>query len=122
MKKIILCAFFALYATFTFANDVTIVTTGTAESKESALNEALFNALAQQFGASMKNSTTVQHNGVSSEELIISPILWGNIEKVKSYKIISITKTKDKYGAPQMTAKIEVVFDMDKIDKHDENR
>ena len=112
MKKIILCAFFVLFATFVTAKEVTIVATGTAPTKEFALNEALLNALGQQFG------TYINH---SPDLFITSPNLWGNIEKVKSYKIISITKTKDKYGAPQMTAKIEVVFDMDKIDKHDEN-
>ena len=113
MKKIILCAFFALCATFTIAKEVTIVAIGVAAEKEFALNKALCNAFEQQFG------TYIEFDG---ETHITLSHLWGNIEKVKSYRIISIKETKDKYGAPQMTAKVEVVFDMDKIEEHDENR
>lgn len=113
MRKIILSAIFALCATFAIANDVTVVVADNAATKEAALNKALFNALEQQFGTYIEGNNDV---------LTAMSNLWGNIEKIKSYKIISITKTKDKYGAPQFTAKIEVIFDMDRNDEHGENQ
>ena len=115
MKKIVLFAFFALCATLAIAKDVTIVATGTAMTKEYALNKALCNAFEQQFGKQVESNS-------NSEAIVVLSILWGNIEKVKSYKIISIKETKDKYGAPQMTAKIEVTFDMDKIEEHNKKQ
>lgn len=113
MRKIILFTIFVLCTMFASAKDVTVVATGTSSDIDFALNIALCNAFDKQFGKYIEGG---------SKGTITKQNLWGNIEKVKSYKIISITESKDKYGAPQVTAKIEVIFDMDKTVNHNEKQ
>lgn len=122
MKRILLFTLLIICTLIAIAENVTLVTTGTAKSKEGAINDALYKAFQQQFGLVVEMGSYIDGNGNFVEDNNNWLKLWGNIEKVKSYKVISITSTKDKSGFPRMMAKVEVVFDMDKIEEHDENR
>lgn len=83
---LIICAVLFSVASFAQENTVTLKTTGSAETKEKAVQYALRSAIEQAFGAFISSNTEILNDELVADE--ITSVASGNIEK---YDILSET-------------------------------
>ncbi|MCQ2605687.1 MAG: hypothetical protein MJ204_03985 [Bacteroidales bacterium] len=88
LKKIIFI-FFLLQETFCFAQqEVTVVVQGEGETKRTAIDVALRNAIEQSFGVFVSANTTILNDELVKDE--IASISSGNIKEYKELKSITL--------------------------------
>ena len=105
MKKalaLIICSLLVSIAGFAQENTVTLKTTGSAETKEKAVQYALRSAIEQAFGAFISSNTEILNDELVADE--ITSVASGNIEK---YDILSET-VNEKGSSWFVTASVTV--------------
>jgi hypothetical protein len=93
MKKLFLLFLFITQITFGQSNIVEISTTGSGETKEEAVQNALLSALKQSFGVFISSNTEIINDVLTKDK--ISELSSGNILE---YNIISETENGDYYN------------------------
>lgn len=105
MKKIFIYLLFCLLAISTEAqvNEVKLVTSGTGNTRQDAINSALRGAVEQAFGVFVSSNTTILNDQMVKDE--IAAISSGNI---KSYDVISDITTADGKSNVTVSAVVSV--------------
>ena len=93
MKKLFLLLLFITQITFGQSNIIEISTTGSGETKEEAVQNALLSALKQSFGVFISSNTEIINDVLTKDK--ISELSSGNILE---YNIISETENGDYYN------------------------